>query len=150
MDSTENVNSKKMHKVMILYTGGTIGMTRTENGLAPCKGFLSEQLSKMHQFQDPAYLPQRVMLESKMPVRVTYDIVEYDPLLDSSNMSREDWISIASDIEKYYADYDGFVILHGTDTMSYTASALSFMLENLSKPVILTCSQIPLEELRND
>lgn len=79
-----------------------------------------------------------------------YFILEYERLLDSSNMTMSDWIRIASDIEKYYHKFDAFLVLHGTDTMSYTASALSFLLENLGKPVIITGSQIPLSELRND
>jgi L-asparaginase len=79
-----------------------------------------------------------------------YTIKEYDPLLDSSNMSQIEWIKIARDIEENYDQYDGFVILHGTDTMAYTASALSFMLEGLRKPVVFTGSQIPLCEVRND
>ena len=65
--------------------------------------------------------------------RVCYSIMEYDPLLDSSNMTMDDWIQIAKDIEDAYEMFDGFVILHGTDTLAYTASALSFMLENLGK-----------------
>ena len=69
-------------------------------------------------------------------------MITYDPLLDSSNMSMEDWARMASDIEKYYQDFDAFIILHGTDTMCYTASALSFMLENLGKTVIITGSQV--------
>ncbi|POF59717.1 L-asparaginase 1, partial [Vibrio vulnificus] len=75
---------------------------------------------------------------------------EYEPLMDSSDMTPEDWQHIANDIRDNYDKYDGFVILHGTDTMAYTASALSFMLENLGKPVIVTGSQIPLAELRSD
>jgi L-asparaginase len=75
---------------------------------------------------------------------------EYDPLLDSANMTPSDWLKIARDIADRYDDYDGFVVLHGTDTMAYTASALPFMLEGLRKPVILTGSQIPLCEVRND
>ena len=66
-------------------------------------------------------------------LRVIYSIYEYDPLLDSSNMTMDDWIQIAKDIEDAYELFDGFVILHGTDTLAYTASALSFMLENLGK-----------------
>jgi L-asparaginase/Glu-tRNA(Gln) amidotransferase subunit D len=69
-------------------------------------------------------------------------VFEYEPLLDSANMSVDDYIRLAKDIQDNYAQYDGFVILHGTDTMAYTASALSFMLENLGKPVILTGSQV--------
>ncbi|KAL6060146.1 asparaginase [Balamuthia mandrillaris] len=79
-----------------------------------------------------------------------YDILEYDPLLDSSNMGIEDWVKIATDVEKHYHQYDAFIILHGTDTMAFTASALSFMFEYLEKPVIITGSQIPLSRVRND
>ena len=82
--------------------------------------------------------------------RVIYSIYEYDPLLDSSNMTMDDWIQIAKDVEDAYEMFDGFVILHGTDTLAYTASALSFMLENLGKPVIVTGSQIPSFETRSD
>lgn len=82
--------------------------------------------------------------------RMLYFILEYERLLDSSNMTMSDWIRIATDIERYYHKFDAFLVLHGTDTMSYTASALSFLLENLGKPVIITGSQIPLSELRND
>ena len=74
--------------------------------------------------------------------RVMYTIYEYDPLLDSSNTTMDDWIQIARDVKDSYELFDGFVILHGTDTMAYTASALSFMLENLGKPVIVTGSQV--------
>jgi L-asparaginase len=79
-----------------------------------------------------------------------YDLHEYAPLLDSSNMRPDDWVRIAQDIAAHYADYDGFVVLHGTDTMAYTASALPFLLCGLAKPVIITGSQIPLSEVRND
>lgn len=82
--------------------------------------------------------------------RVVYSVTEYDPLLDSSNMSINDWIRIAEDIKQSYEFFDGFLILHGTDTLSYTASALSFMLENLGKTVIITGSQIPIFETRTD
>lgn len=74
----------------------------------------------------------------------------FDPLMDSSNMSPNDWVELATIIEKNYESYDGFVILHGSDTMSYTASAISFMLENLNKPVIFTGSQLPMGVIRTD
>lgn len=74
--------------------------------------------------------------------RVVYFVVEYDPLLDSSDMTFDDWIRIAKDIHKSYQHYDGFVVLHGTDTLAYTACALSFMMEQLGKPVIVTGSQV--------
>ena len=75
---------------------------------------------------------------------------EFQPLLDSANMSSVHWLQIAEFIQENYNVYDGFVVLHGTDTMAYTASALSFMLENLNKPVILTGSQLPLFKTRSD
>ncbi|XP_062413289.1 60 kDa lysophospholipase isoform X2 [Pungitius pungitius] len=87
---------------------------------------------------------------TKTNKRVVYTVLEYSPLLDSSNISIEDWGTIGKDIEKNYDDFDGFVILHGTDTMAYTASALSFMCEHLCKPIILTGSQVPIFEMRND
>eukprot|EP00494_Astrolonche_serrata_P014803 UN14940 len=82
--------------------------------------------------------------------RICYDLHEFDPLLDSSNIKFKDWEKMARAIKDNYSNYDGFVIIHGTDTMAYTASGLSFMLENLGKTVILTGSQVPISELRND
>lgn len=123
-------------RVCVIYTGGTIGMARTERGYAPRKAYIESALSEI------------IGLNSvDMP---EFDLIEYNPLLDSSNISVKEWIKIAQDIEEKYEKYDGFVILHGTDTMAYTASALSFMLEGLTKPVIITGSQIPLCEIRND
>eukprot|EP00158_Paraphelidium_tribonemae_P004261 Partr_v1_DN26665_c0_g1_i6_m69171 putative L-asparaginase len=82
--------------------------------------------------------------------RIRYSVLEYDPLLDSANMTMSDWIKIAVDVEHNYANFDSFVIVHGTDTMAYTASALSFMLEDLGKTVVITGSQVPLAEWRTD
>ncbi|MGD8963654.1 MAG: asparaginase, partial [Desulfobacterales bacterium] len=79
-----------------------------------------------------------------------YRIGEYKPLLDSSNMTPADWLKIANDIAKHHKAFDGFVVLHGTDTMAYTASALPFMLQGLQKPVVITGAQIPLCSVRND
>lgn len=111
-------------------------MKWTPKGYVPEKGFLEKQLASLSLFAMPD-LPE-------------VHIHEYEPLLDSANMTPREWIRIAHDIEAHYDDYDGFVVLHGTDTMAYTASALSFMLENLGKSVILTGAQIPLMELRSD
>ncbi len=122
--------------IYIAYTGGTIGMKPSQHGYVPAAGFLSQTLQDMPEFH-----------RSEMPL---FTLHEYDHLLDSSDMKPADWQRIAEDISRNYAKYDGFIILHGTDTMAYTASALSFMLENLSKPVIVTGSQIPLAELRSD
>ncbi|KAJ2361147.1 hypothetical protein IW150_007318, partial [Coemansia sp. RSA 2607] len=82
--------------------------------------------------------------------RVQYCFLEYDPLLDSCNMDMTDWVRIVTDIERFYYTFDAFIILHGTDTMAYTASALSFMLQNLGKTVVVTGSQVPIAEVRND
>ena len=126
----------KKKRVYVIYTGGTIGMRRTPDGYAPAPGSLQEQMRGMPELRD-----------SDMPDVVIH---EYQPLLDSSNMTPAEWMKIARDIAQNYADYDGFVVLHGTDTMAYTASALPFILEGLGKPVVVTGSQIPLVELRSD
>ncbi|WP_340608901.1 asparaginase [Xenorhabdus bharatensis] len=122
--------------IYVVYTGGTIGMQHSPNGYIPVSGHLQRQLAQMPEFHRP-----------EMPI---FTIREHHPLIDSSDMSPDDWGIIASDIYQNYHDYDGFVILHGTDTMAFTSSALSFMFENLNKPVIVTGSQIPLEALRSD
>ena len=122
--------------IYIAYTGGTIGMKPSDQGYVPAAGFLSETLKNMPEFH-----------RAEMPL---FTLHEYDNLIDSSDMNPSDWQRIADDIANNYDAYDGFIILHGTDTMAYTASALSFMLEDLSKPVIVTGSQIPLAELRSD
>jgi len=122
--------------IYVAYTGGTIGMKPSPEGYVPAENFLAQQLQSMPEFQRPE-LPE-------------FTLNEYHPLIDSSDMSPAHWQIIADDIAAHYEDYDGFVVLHGTDTMAYTASALSFMLENLTKPVIVTGSQIPLAQLRSD
>lgn len=123
-------------RVFIVYTGGTIGMKKTDNGYAPAKGYFEKMINKIPDFHSP-----------NMPAFV---VEEYDPPLDSSDMQPEDWVRIAKSIERHYTEFDGFVVIHGTDTMAYTASALSFMMENLSKPVVITGSQIPMCHFRND
>ncbi|MDP1604979.1 MAG: asparaginase [Legionella sp.] len=123
-------------RILILNTGGTISSVKTAHGYEPAEGYVQTALAQIPALHHP-----------EMP---DYVIKEYQPLLDSSNMTMSDWNQIASDIAKDYLNFDGFVVFHGTDTMAYTASALSFMLENLSKPVIVTGSQIPLSEIRND
>jgi 60kDa lysophospholipase len=135
--------------VLVIYTGGTIGMRDGPSGFAPSPGHLAEQLERLPQFHDRS-LPLFTTPPSRFGRRVHYDLREYEPLMDSSNMGMEDWARIAADIERHYDAYDAFVILHGTDTMAYSASALSFMCENLGKTVILTGSQIPLAHHRND
>jgi L-asparaginase len=121
--------------ILIIYTGGTIGMMQNpETGAL--KPFDFDQIYK--------YIPVLERLHFEI------DFHSFDPLVDSSNMKPDFWVNLAKLIHENYEAYDGFVILHGSDTMAYTASALSFMLENLNKPVILTGSQLPLGVLRTD
>ena len=115
----------------------------------PEKGFLGEYMKTMPQFWDMS-MPEGTTPVSKYGKRIYYEIIEYDPLLDSCNMSLNEWGRIARDIESNYAEWDAFLVLHGTDTMAFTASALSFALNNLTKTVIITGSQVPLSEQRND
>lgn len=124
-----------MTKLLIIYTGGTIGMVNNPQtgALIP---FDFEQIQQN--------VPEMVRLNYQL------DVHSFDPILDSSNMHPDIWAKLARIIESKYAQYDGFVILHGSDTMAFTASALSFMLENLAKPVVLTGSQLPIGEIRTD
>ncbi|XP_052744086.1 L-asparaginase 1 [Bicyclus anynana] len=150
-------------RVLVLYTGGTIGMVKNKDGvLIPQKGAFENLIRGYPQLHDNMFWRQRlseadfdtsflVLPEVKeLDVRIFYKIVEYETLLDSSNMTEVEWIKISEDIMKYYEQYDGFVVLHGTDTLSYTASAISFMFENIGKAVVFTGSQIPIFEPRSD
>ena len=122
-------------KILIIYTGGTIGMGKDANtGVLEPLDF-NHLVSSMPEFQ---------------LIQADIDVRKFDPPIDSSDMDPMGWAELVGMIANNYNDYDGFVILHGTDTMAYTASALSFMLENLTKPVILTGSQLPIGELRTD
>jgi L-asparaginase len=123
-------------KVYIAYTGGTIGMKHTADGFVPAAGYLQQLMDNLPELKNDL-LPE-------------YRIGEYQPLLDSSNMTPADWLKIANDISDHHNAFDGFVVLHGTDTMAYTASALPFMLQGLRKPVVITGAQIPLCNVRND
>jgi len=124
-----------MTNVLIIYTGGTIGMINDPKSgvLVP---FNFEQITD--------HVPELKRLKYQFKVH------SFDPLIDSSNMSPEVYKELAQLIKKEYDQYDGFVVLHGSDTMSYTASALSFMIENLGKPVIFTGSQLPVNGIRTD
>jgi L-asparaginase len=125
----------KGRSVLLIYTGGTIGMAKD-----PGTGTLR-----------PAELSElRAQVPELEELGLDLDSRTFEEPIDSSDMSPEQWQDLARIIEDDYDDYDGFVILHGTDTMAFTASALSFMLENLGKPVILTGSQLPMEILRTD
>lgn len=122
-------------KILLIYTGGTIGMSKDfETGALKAFNF-NKLLQK---------IPELKQLDCAIE---TYS---FDEPIDSSNMNPAQWCNIATVIEDNYEQFDGFVVLHGSDTMSYSASALSFMLENLAKPVIFTGSQLPIGDLRTD
>jgi L-asparaginase len=122
-------------KILLIYTGGTIGMMKDfETGALKAFNF-SKLLQK---------IPELKQLDCEI------ETISFENPIDSSNMNPEKWIKIAEMIEQNYLIFDGFVVLHGSDTMSYTAAALSFLLENLSKPIIFTGSQLPIGDLRTD
>ncbi len=127
--------SRNKPSLLVLYTGGTIGMVKdhAQSSLRPFDfEHIMAQVPELHKFG--------------------YDLTSktFDPILDSSDVDPDIWVKLAAVIEENYATYDGFVILHGTDTMAYTASALSFMLDNLAKPVVFTGSQLPIGAIRTD
>lgn len=129
------MTSSQKSSILLIYTGGTIGMKvdPTLQALTPFD--FSQILEEVPELRKFAY---------------RIDSWTFDPLIDSSDVEPSLWIALAGLIEEKYDDYDGFVILHGTDTMAYSASALSFMIENLSKPVIFTGSQLPIGMPRTD
>ncbi len=129
------MDGKEITSILVIYTGGTIGMKHNpETGsLAP---FNFEQIE--------VEVPELKKFGFKL------DTISFSPLIDSSNITPEFWVRLVEMVRDNYSSYDGFVILHGTDTMSYTASALSFMIQNLDKPIVLTGSQLPIGVLRTD
>jgi len=124
-----------MRKILLIYTGGTIGMiTNAQTGALESVNF-----DHLH-----AHIPELQRFDLELTVR------SFDHPVDSSEITPADWQTLANWITESYENYDGFVVLHGTDTMSYTASALSFMLQGLKKPVIFTGSQLPIGIIRTD
>lgn len=124
-----------MKKILLIYTGGTIGMKENplSGALAPVDfSEIEREVPELHKFN------------------VELETITFSPVIDSSNITVECWVTLATIIEENYERFDGFVVLHGTDTMSYTASALSFMLSGLAKPVVFTGSQLPIGVLRTD
>lgn len=121
--------------ILLIYTGGTIGMVK-DYKTGALKAFDFDKLLKN--------IPELNQLDCEI------ESVSFKEPIDSSDMCTSDWVRIVEIIEEHYESHDGFVVLHGSDTMSYTASALSFLLEDLSKPVILTGSQLPIGDLRTD
>lgn len=122
-------------KILLIYTGGTIGMVKDFTSGALIAFDFNELLSR---------IPEVQLLDCDI------ETISFETPIDSSNMNLSGWLKIATIIQENYTKFDGFVVLHGSDTMSYSASALSFMLENLAKPVILTGSQLPIGDLRTD
>ena len=126
---------KRKSNILLIYTGGTIGMIK-DSETGSLENFNFNDLLE--------YIPELNLLDCNVSSK------SFSKPIDSSNMKPSNWLEIGTIVEDNYESYDGFVILHGSDTMSYTASALSFMLENLSKPVIFTGSQLPIGDLRTD
>lgn len=133
--STLHESLKRTERVLLIYTGGTIGMGHNS------KTGALEPLDFNHLL---SRIPELDQIQAKITV------YQFDKPIDSSDMDYLVWSELVQIISQNYNRYDGFVILHGTDTMAYTASALSFMLQNLTKPVILTGSQLPIGQLRTD
>ncbi|VDN97775.1 unnamed protein product [Rodentolepis nana] len=164
--------------VLVLYTGGTIGMCSHGGVYGPEPNFLVKKVMSMSMFCDQSFVEKNKIHvdyykskhsggvsgdssgDSQWPLicmpptvenrRIFFMIAEYKNLLDSSNCTIENWILISKHIKYFYDKFDGFIVLHGTDTLAYGASFLSFILEGLCKPVIVTGSQIPIGELRSD
>lgn len=126
---------EKNHSVLLIFTGGTVSMGENSD---------NHSLAPLDTEQVLSYIPELQLMHVKI------GSYSFSPLIDSSDIQPSNWIRIADVIKTHYNDYDGFVVLHGTDTMAYSASALSFMLKNLNKPVIFTGSQLPVGVLRSD
>ena len=129
------MSNRLKKSILVIYTGGTIGMIQDKKS------------GTLHPFNFD-HLYKHIPILENFDYRI--DHISFDPLIDSSDMKPSFWIDLACIIEKNYELYDGFVVLHGSDTMAYTASVLSFMLENLNKPVVLTGSQLPMGVVRTD
>ncbi|KAK5033221.1 hypothetical protein LTS07_003522 [Exophiala sideris] len=154
-------------RVLIIMTGGTICMQKSPDGLVPARNFLERCMAPRPELNDgQSHDPIEVGLHDgpngfgklqslRTPIsvygkRVRYAVLEFEELLDSSSIDSRGWTQIAQTIYRNYKLFDGFVVLHGTDSLAYTCSALSFMLQHLGKPVILTGSQVPFAERKND
>lgn len=153
-------------RVLIIMTGGTICMQQSPAGFVPARGFQEKCMARVPSFNDGSAPAQMDVVTTatgdvkghpslRTPVttygrQVRYTVYEFDELLDSSSINAKGWTEIAQTVYQNYTLFDGFVILHGTDSLAYTCSALSFMLQNLGKPVVLTGSQAPMLALQND
>lgn len=153
-------------RVLIVVTGGTISMQKSPTGYVPATGFQEECLTELPLFNDgsPPTMLDVVINEngetqansslrtspSAYQRKIRYTVFEFDDLLDSCSVGSKEWTTIAETVFRNYHLFEGFVILHGTDTLAYTSSALSFVFQNLGKPVILTGAQTPMRELQSD
>ncbi|EAW14811.1 putative lysophospholipase [Aspergillus clavatus NRRL 1] len=153
-------------RVLIIMTGGTICMKQSSSGFVPARGFQEQCLARVPTFNDGSTSTvMDVVVNAAAEVkahdslrtpqtaygrRVRYTVFEFEELLDSSSIDAKGWTEIARTIERNYTLFDAFVVLHGTDSLAYTCSALSFMLQNLGKTVVLTGAQAPMLELQND
>uniref|UniRef100_G1S2L6 asparaginase n=1 Tax=Nomascus leucogenys TaxID=61853 RepID=G1S2L6_NOMLE len=143
-------------RLLAVYTGGTIGMRSELGVLVPGTG-LAAILRTLPMFHDEEHARTRGLSEDTLVLppashnqRILYTVLECQPLFDSSDMTIAEWVRVAQTIERHYEQYHGFVVIHGTDTMAFAASMLSFMLENLQKTVILTGAQVPIHILWSD
>ena len=128
-------NNQAKSSILLIYTGGTIGMKEDPSIQALRPFDFSQILAEVPELRKFAY---------------KIDAVTFDPIIDSSDIEPGNWVTLVSHIEQRYDEYDGFVVLHGTDTMAYSASAVSFMIEGLTKPIIFTGSQLPIGMPRTD
>ncbi|GAB7359884.1 hypothetical protein MBLNU230_g7412t1 [Neophaeotheca triangularis] len=159
-------NQQPDARVLIIMTGGTICMRPSDDGFVPARGFLDAGMAPRPSFNDGSdSVTIDVVTDDKgtksgsrslrTPIsrygrQIRYCVHEFEQLLDSSSIDAAGWSQIAQTVYRNYDGFDGFVVLHGTDSLAYTCSALSFMLQDLGKPVILTGSQSPMLELQND
>ncbi|KAJ2942845.1 hypothetical protein O0L34_g15034 [Tuta absoluta] len=148
-------------RVLVIYTGGTFGMLKNEKGVLVPQKNIEKVIRALPQLHDEDYwqksLSSTLMKDylalpdgKDTEAKVLYRIYEYEELKDSSDFTLDDWIKMARDVKRFYHDYDGFVILHGTDTTAYGGSILSFMLEVVGKTVVLTGAQVPIFQPRSD
>ncbi|QKX63621.1 uncharacterized protein TRUGW13939_10792 [Talaromyces rugulosus] len=168
MENHHLSSSAPESQVLIIMTGGTICMQRSPAGFVPARGFQETCLAKIPSFNDGSagpHMPMKVVVDASGETKsypslrtppslyerqVRYTVLEFEELLDSSSIDSKGWAEIAQAVYNNYTLFDAFVVLHGTDSLAYTCSALSFMLQELGKPVILTGSQAPMLELQND
>ncbi|KAL0867649.1 hypothetical protein ABMA27_008400 [Loxostege sticticalis] len=148
-------------RVLAIYTGGTFGMLKNEKGVLVPQKDIEQVIRRLPQLHDNEYWSTHLKGTEKneylvLPngkdteLKILYKILEYEELKDSSDFTLDDWIKMARDVKKYYHEYDGFVLLHGTDTTAYGASILSFMMETVGKTVVLTGAQVPIFQPRSD